>query len=80
MTGLVLSARGIFKASLCLFYILTNSNGTLPSLHSLPKNNAYPKLSVHSPLVCYSVHGLNCSSKKTYLFDKFGLVSVYLFF
>ena len=62
MTELVLSARGICKASLSVL-ILTNSNKTLPSLHSLSINTAYPKPSADSSSVaCYSLYVLNCNS------------------
>ena len=57
VTRLILSSQKVFKAYLCLSFILTDSDWTLPSLHSLPINTSFPKLwpdSSISLLVCLS--------------------------
>lgn len=68
-TGIVLSAQGIFKAG-CHFYLfifLTDSNGTLSSLHPLPISTAYPKLSMDSSMACYNWYFPNCNSLLVFL-------------
>lgn len=62
MAGPVLSVWGIFKMGLQVILVLTDSNRTLPSLHSLPINKTYPKFSIDSLAACYSLQAPNCNS------------------